>query len=270
MRADEKVQIGKKQIRLFLKFAKYLRPYWKKVLLVLFLSLEGVGAGLVTPYLTKLVIDKAFTNRDLKAFIVLGLIGGGIFVLSGILNGIKSLLERSINIKVKFDLTRGLFRHVANLHLDYFRNRSAGGTHFRFVSDTDSVVGFITSFLPQVITLFPKLIITLAIVLYLNWRMALCSLILAPFLYVPSYYFAKKQRLIFKKMMQISEGAFRVLSEFFYRVHLIKAFGSERLFVKKYIRKLIEGIRTTLETNRMEVISSFAISFANKAIVGLI
>jgi len=60
------------------RFNKYLYRYWKPQAIVIALGLVGLPLGLLNPYLTKLVIDKAYGNRDLKLFFVLAAIGGTI------------------------------------------------------------------------------------------------------------------------------------------------------------------------------------------------
>ena len=60
--------------------------------------------GLVNPYLSKLVIDKGIINKDLKAFVILVLIGAGIFILNGAIDALKQFLDRYIKNKVNFDL----------------------------------------------------------------------------------------------------------------------------------------------------------------------
>ena len=85
-------------------------PYWKKEVVILGLSGIGVLLGLVNPYLSKLVIDRAFGNRDMKIFIILALVGGTVFILNGLVQGLKNYLDRQIKIKVNFDLNKKAFK----------------------------------------------------------------------------------------------------------------------------------------------------------------
>jgi len=80
-----KNMLNKTQVKLFLRFAKHLLPYWKKEALVLGLSGVVVLLGLVNPYLTKLVVDRALGGKDLRIFIILALIGGTVFIINGMI-----------------------------------------------------------------------------------------------------------------------------------------------------------------------------------------
>jgi len=256
--------------KLFLKFAKYLLPYWKKEAVILNLGGVVVLLGLVNPYLTKLVIDRAFGNKDLRIFIILALIGGTIFILNGLVSGVKDYLDRQIGIKVNLDLHKRVFKHLEKLDLDYFQNKSTGEHLYRSSHDIEGAASFITTTPPQVIATFPKLLFILIIVLRLNWQMAVFSLLLAPLLYLPPYYFTRKMRKIWEALIKNSEGIFKGLNEFFSHIQLVKAFSKEAAETRDYLRRRIANIRMSMRNTRLELVSSFAGSAINKVVIGLI
>jgi ATP-binding cassette subfamily B protein len=258
------------EFKLFLKFARYLLPYWKKEAVIISLSGIGVLLGLVNPYLTKLVIDRAFGNRDLRVFIILALIGGGIFVLNGLLSGLDNYLNRQTTVKVNFDLNKRVFRHLEKLDLDYFRNRSTGEHIYRINYDIERVTGFITTTPPQTIVIFPKLLFVLGVVFYLNWKMALLSLILAPFLYLPNYYYTRRMRKVWKALIENSESIFKSLQETLSHMQLVKVFGKETQNIRRYLKLLISNIRISMKNVKLEIFSGFASSTVNRSIIGLI
>ncbi len=262
--------LNKTQLRLFLKFARYLLPYWKKEAIILALSEAGVVLGLANPYLSKLVIDRAFGNKDLKVFIVLALIGGVIFVLNGLISGVESYLNRQIRIKVDFDLNKKVFKHLEKLDLGYFQNKSTGEHLFKSSYDIERVVDFITTTPPKLVTYFPRLLFILIILLRLNWQMAVFSLILAPFLYLPPYYFTKRMKRIWEDLIKNSQGIFEHLNDVFSHIQLVKAFAKEAAETRDYLRRKISNIRMSMRNTGLEVASGFAHSAANKVVIGLI
>ncbi len=226
--------------------------------------------SLVNPYLSKLVIDRAFGNRDLKVFIILTLIGVTIFILNGLVSGLKDYLDRQVKIKVNFDLSKKVFKHFEKLDFDYFQNRSTGEHLYKSSYDIDRAADFITTTLPRVVATFPKLLFILLIILRLNWQMAVFSLCLAPLLYLPPYYFTGKMRKIWKDLIKNSEGIFKHLSEVFSHIQLVKAFGKEAYEVREHLRRRISNIRMRMRNVRLEVVSGFAGSAVNRIVIGLI
>ena len=248
--------LSKTQFKLFLKVTRYLLPYWKKEITILFLSGVAVLLGLVNPYLTKLVIDKALGNKDLKVFIILALIGGTVFILNGLISGLKGYLDRQIRIKVNLDLNKRVFKHLGKIDLSYFQDSSTGEHLYKVSYDIERATDFITTTPPQIILNFPKLLFILIIVLRLNWQMAVFSLCLTPLLYLPPYYFTRKR--LWKDITESSEVIFKRLNEVFSHIHLIKAFAKETAEVRNYLKMLIANIRLNLKNIRLEVIGGFA------------
>jgi len=226
--------------------------------------------GLVNPYLTKLIIDKAYGNRDLKLFIILITIGGAIFVLNSIINGVTNYLNNYIALRVDFNLNRKLFRKLQHLPYGFFQDTSTGENLYKLSYDIEQVGRFITDTLPQAISLFPKSLFILVIVLYLNWKMALLALALTPFLYLVPYYFTQRWKKALRVWIEASQGIFKQLQEILTHIQLIKAFGKEDYQTRHYIRSLIEKIRFSLKNTRLEITGSFANSLANRVILGLI
>jgi ATP-binding cassette subfamily B protein len=254
----------------YLKFFRYLIPFWKKEVLLLLLSGGAMLLGLVNPYLAKLVIDQAYKNRDLKLFVILIAIGGAIFVLSGIIDGLTNYLTRYIRLRLNFNLNRKVFKRLQRFSYSFFQESSTGEHLYKISYDIEMVTQLIVNTLPQVLTQLPKSLFILGIVFYLNWKIGLFALALAPFLSLPAYYFIKRRRQGLKKWVEASQGIFKQLQEVFSHIHLVKAFGREGYEIRHYIRLLTGRIRDSLKFARLEITTLFANTLVNRVILGLI
>ncbi|MBN1869424.1 MAG: ABC transporter ATP-binding protein [Candidatus Omnitrophica bacterium] len=254
----------------WVRFKRYLVGYWKLQAAVLILGAMSVPLGLINPYLTKLIIDKAYANRDLRLFIILALIGGGVFLLNGVLNALKGYLSQHINKKVHFDMTRDLFRRLQNLPLKFFNDQSTGEHMFRLSSDVGSVSGFICNTVPEAIRLYPRTLFTFGLVFYLNWKMALFALALVPLSLLPPYFFGKWLKEITREMIAKSEGIFRGLGEVFMHIPLVKALGKEEYETRRFEKALSQRLTLELQTAKVSNISGFTGSIINKIITGAI
>jgi ATP-binding cassette subfamily B protein len=254
----------------YLKLYRYLLPLWKKELLVLILSGITMLLGLVNPFLAKLIIDKAYRNRDLKLFIILIAIGATIFILNGIIDAVTNYLNRYIRFRVSFDLNRKVFKRLQRFPYSFFQDSSTGEHLYKISYDIEMLTQLITNILPQVVTQLPKSLFILGIVFYLNWKVGLFTLALAPFLSLPAYYFIKRRKQGLTKWVEASQGIFKGLQEVLSHTQLVKAFGRETHEIRHYIHTLIERIRVSLKYARLEISALFATSLVNRVIVGLI
>jgi subfamily B ATP-binding cassette protein MsbA len=252
------------------RFNKYLYKYWKLQAAVILLGLITMLLSLVNPFLTKLIIDKAYGNKDLKLFLILAIISGSVFIFNGILNAVSSYLARRIRSSVHFDLTKDLFKHLQSLPLSFFNDKSTGEHIFKVSSDVDTVSNFVCNTLPQIIILFPRLLFIFFIVFYLNWRLALFALLLIPVSYIHLYFFVKWLKEITRKMIEKSQDFFSSLYELFSNINLIKAFGKEDYETKRFEENLLKRIDFDLKNAKLENISSFFSSVSDKVISGVI
>jgi ATP-binding cassette, subfamily B, bacterial len=258
------------QFKLFMRFVKYLFPYWKKETAILILGGVSVLLSLVNPYLAKLVVDKAFDNKNLRVFVILVLIGAAVFILNGLISALKNYLNKQVSIKVNFDLNKTVFKHLETLDLDHFRNKSTSEYFYNISYDIDRVSDFIKNTPPQIVATFPKLFFILIIVMRLNWQMAIFSVVLAPLLYLPHYYLIRIMKKVWQDLIKNSEFIFKHLHGVFSRIYLVKAFAKEKYETRDYLKKKIMNIRINLKNARLGIVSDLAGSAVNKIAIGLI
>lgn len=263
------MKLNKEKLRLFIKFVKYIYPYRKKQAVALILCVFSMALSLVSPYLSKLLVDKAIITKNLKSFIIIGLIGAGIFLLSGIIEAAVGLLKKAIRLKLNFDLNKKLFWHLQALPFELFQNKSTGGNIYNINYDIERAVDLIISVPEEIVRTFPKAFFILMIVFFLDWQMALVSIILAPLLYLPLYWFTGRMRKVWEESYRSSQGIFEMLGEVFTHMYLVKAFGKEKKETMTYIKKLINNIRLQVKNIRLETINNLVGSGISRAIMGI-
>lgn len=257
-------------MQIFNRYFRYIIPFWKAEVFALFLSGLSMILGLVNPYLTKLVIDKAYPNKDLRLFVTLLIAIGIIFILSNLFKGLGNYLNRYVKLRVNLDLNRKIFKKLQRLPYSFFQDSSTGEHLYKISYDIEQVTQFIADLLPQIILLIPKSIFILGIVLYINPQMFIFILVLTPFLYIGPYYFIKRLKETWKIWAQNSQNIFKRLQETLSHIQLVKAFGIERHEERAYIKSVIENIRIRLKNTRLEITGSFVNTAAQRAILGII
>ena len=253
-----------------LRFFAYLIPFWKEECLVLFLSLVSIILGLVNPYLAKLIIDKAYGNKDFKLFIILIAIGGIIFILNGVIAGLGGYLSRYIYLRINLRLSWKVFKKLQGLPYGVLQDGSTGGYLYHISYDVDAITRFIAVSLPQIISFIPKALFIIAIIFYLNWKTALFSLMLIPLFYILPFYFVNPLRKRIEAWVKDSQSIFIRLQEAFSHMQLIKAFGKEGREIKGYIKNLKNNFRSNLKITKFGIVISFTNNLTSRIISGLI
>lgn len=158
----------------------YAIPYWRRLLLVLVLSLLSTGLSLVLPYLSKDLIDRAFLGHDPHILFVIVALFIGITIVSFVLNIVSGLRYTRTSAEILFDMRLSLYRHLQQLSPRFYARTRLGEIVSRINNDIADVqrVAAETALAWVGNVLF--LVGTIAIMLWLDARLFLLTVALIP------------------------------------------------------------------------------------------
>ncbi|MDP8259464.1 MAG: ABC transporter ATP-binding protein [Candidatus Gygaella obscura] len=252
------------------KFLRFMLPYWKIKGLAIFIGLIVVLLGLVNPYLSKLIIDQAYPQRNLNLLLILAVGIGIILLVKLLLTAVESIINKNIALKVNFDIKQKFIKIITRLELVFFQDSSIGENIYKLSYDIETVSGFIINSIQQMIRSVVKLILILCVVFYLDWKLSLLAVILIPLTCIPSYFLTLILRKILHKTIEIQEQIISKMYAIFSNIYLIKAFAKELEESHALIRKLIKFCRLKKSTFRLEAICDFLSALLSRAAIGLI
>ena len=117
----------------------YVAPYWRRLALVLVLSLVGTGLSLTLPYLTRLLIDRALLGRDTGALVRIVTAFAALTVASFALNVVSGLRYTRVSADILFDMRLALFRHLQRLSPRFYARMPLGQIASRINSDISEI-----------------------------------------------------------------------------------------------------------------------------------
>ncbi len=159
----------------------YARPYRSDIAGMLALILVNTGLTLLTPLILRSLIDKVLPAKDLNGLVwlVLGLLF--IPALGGGLNVIQRRLNARIGEGVIYDLRVALYAHLQRMSLRFFTNTKVGELMSRLNNDVVGAQNAISNTIVAAITNLVQAAAVLAVMLALEWRLTLVSIIILPF-----------------------------------------------------------------------------------------
>jgi ATP-binding cassette subfamily B multidrug efflux pump len=198
--AQEEEVLGKAyDSRLMARLLKYLRPYRWQVAIALASILLKSFADVLGPYLTKVAIDRYLATKDaatgtssgiwswLSPNAITGIaqiasIYVGLLFFSFLLEFLQTYYMQWTGQKVMFDLRRQIFRHLQRLHVAFFDKNPVGRLVTRVTTDVDALNEMFTS---GVVSIFEDLFVLfgiLGVMLCMNWKLALITFAVLPFI----------------------------------------------------------------------------------------
>ena len=160
-------------------------PYWKQQSLVFVIIVFSAIVGLVPGYMTARIIDSALPHHSFHELTVdVGFILAAA-VISMALGVAQGYFNSMVGEGIMRDLRTSLVSHLHRMPLSFFTATKTGEIMNRVSSDVDNVDGVVTGTLTTIVTNIVMISTTLIAMLIWNWRLALISTIVVPFMVLP-------------------------------------------------------------------------------------
>lgn len=121
------------------RMLRYVAPYWRRLVLVLVLSLIGTALSLLLPYLARALVDRALLGRDTGALVRIVLAFAGLTAASFVLNVVSGLRYTRVSADILFDMRLALFRHLQRLSPRFYAGMPLGQIASRINSDIGEI-----------------------------------------------------------------------------------------------------------------------------------
>ncbi|MDR2310578.1 MAG: ABC transporter ATP-binding protein/permease [Brucellaceae bacterium] len=156
------------------------KPYKRQILRVVILLLFGSAVGMASPFLLRAIIDDALPKADIQLLIYLA--GGlvGIAALSAGLNTLQIVMSTKIGQAIMHDLRVRLYSHLQSLSLSFFAATRSGEIQSRIASDIGGLQTLVTNTANELARNTSVVVMTAVAMFFLDWRLALFSMIAVP------------------------------------------------------------------------------------------
>jgi ATP-binding cassette, subfamily B, multidrug efflux pump len=224
----EEESIGKTyDFRVARRLVRYLKPYWKLAAVALFLTLLTNVLISTQPYFTKMAVDDFITPKRVDGIWLFALAFFGVFLLRFIFSYAQEVLLNNVGQRVMFDLRTELFTKLQKQEIAYYDQYPVGRTMTRLTSDVDALNELFTS---GVIDVLGDLVIIFAIIgimFWLDWKLALVSLITVPLLFAATNWFRKHARDGFDRVRTRNARLNAFLQEYISGAQTVQLFNAE-------------------------------------------
>ena len=242
------------------EYLRWLKPHRYAVGALFAFALVAAGLEMVEPLFMRFIVDHVLLNTKLDTasrlsqLHVAGALFVGLVVLSRLVNVLKDYRQRLVNVRVMLSLRRSLFDRLLHLPLSKIWDMKTGGILSRLTGDVDT-----TTCLLQMAIMSPaisviRLIIAVALLLTLNWRLALTALAIIPGVMLMSFTFSKRIRPIYRTMRKDVERIDGRVGETFSGIRVVRAFGRETRELFDYLLGRHTVLRKEMFAHRREMI----------------
>ncbi len=191
----------------------YAKPYRLKIAGLLVTIFAITGLSLIPPLLYRDLIDQAIPNRDLARlnWLALGMIG--IPIVNALIGLGQRYLSATIGESLIADLRNVLFNHMQRMSLRFFTHAKTGELMSRLNNDVVGAQSAVTGTFITILTNIVTVITTLAIMLSLEWRLTLLSIVILPLFILPTRRVGTKLREIRRESLDLNAKMNALMNE---------------------------------------------------------
>ena len=213
IRYDEERDRPEVSRSLLRRVAGYARPYWVQAVLLMVLIIVTSLLSLIPPLLYRALIDDALPNGDVALLNLIALAIIGIAVVVGLIEVAQRYFSSTIGEGIICDLRRGLYAHMQKMSLRFFTNTRTGEMMSRLNNDVIGAQRAVTGTIVSIVTNVIILVTTLAVMISLEWRLTLLSIVILPLFILPARRVGRVLRRIARQSMEYNAEMNAMMNE---------------------------------------------------------
>src|SRR3954466_6433114 len=222
--------------RTFVRLLGFLRPYRWSLVVSIVLAVLSQAAQFATAFLTGAGLAHAVNGNDraaLKLIVVAVLLVGlarSLFMVG------RRLISGRQALGVEFDMRSALYARMLRLSFGFYARPQTGQLMSRATVDLQTVRFFLGYGLIFFFQNALTLVGAAAVMFFVNWKLTLVALWIAPLLIGPAYRSSRVSHPLLRDVQQRMADVATVAEENIVGVHVVKSFAQERAEQGKFER----------------------------------
>jgi ATP-binding cassette subfamily B protein len=217
------------------KVSKYILKYWFAYVLGILFTVTSVALDMLSPQVTKRIIDNVIVAGELDLLPTLLLIVLIIGVGRCIFQYLKEFTYDVVSSRIAMNIRRDLFRHIQRLSLNFFDKNNTGELMARVKDDVDRIwegLGFVGMLLIE-ITVHTTFV--LFCMFQLSPTLTIIPVIVIPMMGALAVFMERKLGRLYESISEENAKLNTVAQENLSGVRTVKAFAREKHEIGKFL-----------------------------------
>lgn len=222
---------------------KFVKPYSKQIAITVFVGIIKFGIPLLLPLILKYVIDDVINTHlsdSEKLKRLLYVIGGAFFIFVIVRPPIeyyRQYFAQWTGNKILYDIRDQLYAHLQKLSLRFYANMKGGEIISRVINDVEQTKAFVMTGLMNIWLDMFTICIALGIMFWMNWILALVSIVMVPFYGLAIKIFYSRLRNLTRNRSQALAEVQGHLHERVQGMNVIKSFAIEDIEQERFAER---------------------------------
>ncbi len=216
------------------KVLHYAKPYQNRFNWVIVWAVLLSIFAAARPYLLKQTVDEYIKPEDKYGLLVYIVIMAVVLLLEVLAQFYFTYWANWLGQDIIRDLRDKLFHHITSFKMKYFDTEPVGKLVTRSVSDIESIASIFSQGLFMIVSDVLKMIVILAIMFFMNWKLSLIVLLAMPILIFATDIFQKKMKVAFNDVRNEVANLNTFVQERLTGMKIVQLFHREKIELEKF------------------------------------
>ncbi len=230
---------------------RLLGPYRLRVSAMLTALVLGTAAALAPPLLARIAIDDGIDHHDTRTLVLVVIAFLASALLVWAMTYVQTYLVGWVGQRALADLRIRIFTHLQHQPIGFYESRPAGVLISRMTNDVEALESLVTD---SVVTLFQAgltLVGAVAVLLYLDVKLALLTFCVVPFVLAGSIWFRLVSAGAFRRTRETIGSITAYLQETLSGIRVVRSFGQEPRHEARFAELNVDNCDANMVTVRL-------------------
>lgn len=239
-------------MKMLVKLLGILKPHAGFALLGLLLMILFSASDYIMPLFLRRIIDEGIAKSNLAVVTTTALTMGAIAVIRSVLAYFQGFFTERVGQEVAYDLRNKLYSHLQRLSFSFFDKQQTGQIMSRMTGDVDCIKGFLGMGVVNLLMCFFNFTATIAMFLWIEWKLGLLVLLPIPVLALVIVLFGKNINPAWERVREQMGKLTAVLQESISGIRAVKAFAREAYEKNKFNRGNLDNLNENMKRAGIE------------------
>ena len=234
-------------MNLYLRALKYVKAYWMRALAALICTGIASGCTAYLPWVIKDMVDQVLRDKDTSMlnYIVISIVV--VFIIRGVSYYGQSYLMNYVGQRVIIDIRRDVFEKLQRLSMSFYDKHKTGTIMSYVTNDVNALQSAMVENVVEMFTESVILIVSIAMMLYLDWKLFLVTFATFPVVLFFIDSFGKRIRKSGSRIQEAAADITSVLQEVASSPRVIKSFVREGYEVERFDKENMNNFRANMK-----------------------
>jgi ABC-type multidrug transport system fused ATPase/permease subunit len=221
-------------------YSRFVKPYWKLVIITLIIGIIKFGIPLTLPLIMKYAVDSillaklALSQKILRLTYII--IGSAILftIIRFPIEYYRQYFAQEITSRILYDIRAKLYGHLQKLSLRFYQNHKTGEIISRVMNDVEQTKSIVETGMMNIWLDMFTLVIALGFMFTMNVKLTFVSIAILPFYAISVKYLYKRLKLLTKQRSQSLADVQSYLHERVSGIPVVKSFTLEEYDQKQF------------------------------------